>query len=69
MSDPAIPTYSPREAVCREIISKCSSLRAAAHLLPGLAGRDSEEMLGLMTEQARRLAKVLEMHRDDRRAK
>lgn len=53
------------ERICGEINSKCATLRAASRLLPGLTGRDSEEMLLLMSEEARRLAKSIEEHRRD----
>lgn len=51
------------ERICSEVNSKCGSLRAASRLLPGLPARESEEMLVLMSEEALRLAKALETHR------
>jgi hypothetical protein len=56
---------SALERICSEVNSKCGSLRAASRLLPDLSARESEEMLLLMTEEALRLAKVLEEHRRD----
>jgi hypothetical protein len=56
---------TPLERICCEVNSKCGSLRAASRLLPGLSARESEEMLLLMAEEAHRLAKSLEEHRQD----
>lgn len=53
------------ERICGEVNSKCATLRAASRLLPDLSVRESEEMLVLMTEEALRLAKSLEEHRQD----
>lgn len=55
----------PIERICSEVNSKCGSLRAASRLLPGLSARESDEMLVLMAEEAFRLAKSLEAHRED----
>lgn len=60
---------SPIETICREVSSKCASLRAAARLLPELSERDSAEILSLMTVQAADLAKSLEKHREKPPAK
>lgn len=51
------------ERICGEVNSKCATLRAASRLLPDLTARDSDEMLLLMSEEARRLAKSIEEHR------
>ncbi|MEQ1919057.1 MAG: hypothetical protein ABL955_07645 [Elusimicrobiota bacterium] len=53
------------ESLCSEVNSKCGSLRAASRLLLGLSARESDEMLRLMTEEALRLAKSIEDHRQD----
>jgi hypothetical protein len=53
------------ERICSEVSSKCGSLRAASRLLPGLPARESDEMLRLMIEEALRLAKSLEAHRQN----
>lgn len=56
---------SPHERICREVNSKCGSLRVASRLLMDLSARESDEMLLLMAEEAYRLAKFLEKHRQD----
>lgn len=53
------------ESLRSEVNSKCGSLRAASRLLTDLSARDSDEMLGLMAEEALRLAKSIEKHRQD----
>lgn len=53
------------ERICGEVHSKCATLCAAARLLPDLSARESDEMLLLMTEEALRLAKSIEDHRQD----
>lgn len=50
------------ERLCCEVNSRCSSLRAASRLLPDLSGRETDEMLLLMTEEALQLAKSIEEH-------
>lgn len=62
---PRVFRSSPLERICGEVNSKCASLCSAARLLLGLSGRESEEMLCLMTEAACRLAKSLKGHRRD----
>lgn len=54
---------SPHERICGEVNSKCATLRAASGLLTGLSAPESDEMLLLMAEEARRLAASLEEHR------
>lgn len=66
MNDPARASrLSPLERICCEVNSKCATLRAASRLLMGLSARESDEMLLLMAEEAYRLAKSLEKHRQD----
>jgi hypothetical protein len=57
------PPSLPVERIYSEVNSKCGSLCAAARLLAGLSAADSQEMLALMSEQAFRLAKSLDDHR------
>lgn len=59
MSDPAL------ERICAEVHSKCATLRSASRLLPDLPVADSEEMLVLMADEARRFAESLDAHRID----
>lgn len=53
----------PLLKICAEVHSKCATLRSASRLLPDLAVADSDEMLGLMADEARRLAAALDAHR------
>jgi hypothetical protein len=62
-----VPWTSPLARICGEVNSKCASLSAASRLLPDLPVRDSREMLRLMVDAARRLAKSLETHRQEPR--
>lgn len=59
---------SPHERIRVEVNSKCATLRAASGLLTGLSARESDEMLLLMAEEARRLATSFEEHRRRRPA-
>lgn len=52
------------ERLTGEVNSKCGTLRAASRLLPGLSARDSAELLHLMADEALRLAKSLDAHRN-----
>jgi len=65
MDDPR-PSSSPLERICAEVHSKCATLRSASRLLAGLPDEESDEMLVLMAEEAHRLAKSLEEHRQTR---
>jgi hypothetical protein len=42
-----------------EVNSRCASLRSASRLLEGLSKAESDEMLALMTAEARQLARSL----------
>ena len=53
------------DRISAEVNSKCATLRAASRLLSGMSARESDEMLRLMTEEALRLAKSIEDHRQD----
>lgn len=49
----------PLEKLIHDVRSKCDSLRAAAGLLRDAPSAERENLLALMTEQARSLAKLL----------
>lgn len=59
MSDPSL------DRICAEVHSKCATLRSASRLLPDLPVADSDEMLILMADEARRLAQSIDAHRID----
>lgn len=47
------------ERIRGEVNSRCASLRSASRLLEGLSSAESDEMLLLMTAEARQLARSL----------
>lgn len=53
------PPDEKLEKLIHDVRSKCDSLRSAAGLLRGAAPAEREELLGLMAEQARSLARLL----------
>ena len=53
---------SPRdllETLIHDVTSKCSSLKSAAAILRQASPKETRELLALMTEESRRLAKDL----------